>query len=77
MIDQQKAIEIAIGRLPRKYETPVLLRAVRSDSLEEFGDDVSGWRIWFRLKDQDFGTYDRPVEVSDSTEEAKLVKIML
>ncbi|EAQ77969.1 hypothetical protein DSM3645_26149 [Blastopirellula marina DSM 3645] len=77
MITKDNAIAIATVHLPKKYEKPQFLQAVYSDSLEEFGQGVSGWRVWFRLVDSDFGTYDRPVEVCESTGKAKLVKVML
>lgn len=77
MIDKEAAISIATKRLQIIYPEPKLLNASHQESLEEFDVGVSGWRIWFQVKDPDFGDYDRPVEVSDSTEEARLVKILL
>jgi hypothetical protein len=77
MISQQDAITIARERLRSVYPDCELLKATYSDALEEFDSEISGWRVWFRVKDEDFGTYDRPVEVSDDTHEARLVKIMM
>ncbi len=77
MIDQQEAITIAKKRLQRVCDSCELLKVSHSDNLEEFEEGISGWRVWFRVEDRDFGTYDRPVEVSDVTREARLVKILM
>jgi hypothetical protein len=77
MIDKEAAVEIATKRLQQVYPAPKYLRASHSDSLEEFEGGATGWRVWFHVKDSDFGDYDRPVEVCDVTKEARLVKILL
>jgi len=77
MINQEEAITIARQRLRCVYDACELLKATHSNELEEFEGNSSGWRVWFRVEDKDFGTYDRPVEVSDSTREARLVKILM
>lgn len=77
MIDKEKAISIATKRLQQIYAEPKLWKASHYASLEEFGSGVPGWRIWFHVEDPDFGEYDRPVEVSDLTEEARLRRILL
>ena len=77
MVDKETAIEIATKRLQLVYPHPQFLRASRSDSLEEFEGGDSGWRIWFHVEDSDFGDFERPVEVCDTTREARLVKLLL
>ncbi len=77
MLEKEKAIAIATKRLQIVYEAPELLKATHTSSLKEFDDGQSGWRVWFHVKDSEFGAYDRPVEVCDETKGARLVRILL
>lgn len=77
MFDKETAEAIATKRLRQVYPTPTYLLASHTDALEEFDDGGTGWRVWFHVEDSDFGDYDRPVEVCDLTQEARLVRILL
>jgi hypothetical protein len=84
-VDKQTAIQLATTRMVAIYPDARLIRAKEIDNLRrlEGTDNLSelegrcGWCIDFRVVDDLFGSYDRPVLVDGETGEATIVKLLL